>query len=360
MIDMKQKHRIIEILKALQEDENALLNVDFLSNNLSVLEGFLGYEDSIKSTYAHLYDEESKQIYINRLLYSVTGEISFIRKIVENTEEGKSFNKRISGFSKFVIFGCGIWGSNILEIYPELEWLYALDNNPKTDYLTNRNANNQKIKLKIRKYVKGAVDDNTGIVISSRLYHKEIEEQLINDGVNKNQIVNAGQYIDKMAKKQYFDLPYLEKDAEEVFVDAGAFDGETSVNFCRYYNGEYKEIIAFEPDNNNIIKLNNNIEKNDLKKCTLVPVGLWDKKMTLSFESIGNGSSMVSENGLQVVNVDRLDDLVSSDTKISFIKMDLEGSEYKALLGSERTRLTILKWRSAYTISLKTFGCFLS
>lgn len=62
--------------------------------------------------------------------------------------------------------------------------------------------------------------------------------------------------------------------------------------------------------------------------------GLWDKKATLRFVAISNGSSKVAEDGVQQIDVVSLDDVVHD--KVTFIKLDVEGSEYKALLGASK------------------------
>lgn len=293
-------------------------------------------EAIVKKIYKNIPEEESKEIYENRLLYSMTGDVSFIQKIISRTPEGRTLFSKLDEYSEFVLFGCGIWGRNILEVYQNYNWKYAFDNSPKKDFLTNRNQKEHLIEIPVKKYMKQNIDGKTAIVISSRLYHKEIEEQLLSDGVKKEQIINAGKLIDEMSKRQYFDLPYMKKNDKEIFVDAGSFDGETSVEFSKRYASKYKEIIALEPDKSNLEKLKSKIATHNIHDINLIPVGLWNEKKSLSFKSIGNGSSMVDEEGLQTIDVDRLDDLLPQEKEISFIKMDLEGSEYNALLGCER------------------------
>lgn len=61
--------------------------------------------------------------------------------------------------------------------------------------------------------------------------------------------------------------------------------------------------------------------------------GVWDEKTTLHFKSGASGSSCVSMDGDISINVDTLDNMLGGQ-EITFIKMDLEGSEYKALLGA--------------------------
>ncbi len=63
----------------------------------------------------------------------------------------------------------------------------------------------------------------------------------------------------------------------------------------------------------------------------VIPKGLWDGETELSFCSGFNGGSMVSESGTEKVSVCKLDDVITE--KVTFIKMDIEGAEIKALRG---------------------------
>lgn len=293
----------------------------------------------IKKIYNSIPEELSREIYANRLLYSFTSDRKYIQRVVAGTPEGIKLEEQMDLFNRFILFGGGIWGGNILWVYPNLNWICVWDNSPQKEWLksNNKGFSEETMSLPIVKYTpEMEIDSDTGIVISSRLYHDEISHQLIANGISANQIIDAGGMIDQMSKRQYFDLPYLTKRNDEVFIDAGTFDGETTVQFHKTYNGKYQEIIAFEPDETNITKFKKRMDESNCHDVTLHKCGLWDRKEQLSFSSIGNGSSMIDENGEQVVCVDKMDDLISKDKKVSFIKMDLEGAEYKALQGAER------------------------
>lgn len=65
--------------------------------------------------------------------------------------------------------------------------------------------------------------------------------------------------------------------------------------------------------------------------------GLWDKEGSLSFASNEGGSSgQFSENGAYVMEVTSLDSVLH-DEEITFLKMDIEGSELNALKGAKLT-----------------------
>lgn len=125
---------------------------------------------------------------------------------------------------------------------------------------------------------------------------------------------------------------YMEKFMEysnDIMVDAGSFDGETSEIFCDMYP-DYKKIYIFEPSEINFCKVKDRLSKKD--NIIYHKVGLSDSKQTLYFDGNSGSSSKISNDGNTKIDVIRLDDITND--KISFIKMDIEGSELDALKGS--------------------------
>lgn len=121
---------------------------------------------------------------------------------------------------------------------------------------------------------------------------------------------------------------------EEVFVDAGAFIGDTIEAFLKHTHNKYKYIYAFEPDINNYQKLN---EKTKEKNILTFNAGLYNSTQKLSFEGNKGGVSKVEETGKAQIQVYQFDSLDIPDKNISFVKMDIEGSELMALHGMADT-----------------------
>ena len=65
--------------------------------------------------------------------------------------------------------------------------------------------------------------------------------------------------------------------------------------------------------------------------------GLWSEDKTLLFSACGNEISCMSDEGDCTVNVVALDHVVDKDDRVTFIKMDIEGAEKKALMGARQT-----------------------
>ena len=123
---------------------------------------------------------------------------------------------------------------------------------------------------------------------------------------------------------------------DEYIVDLGAYDGDTIREFTAYTNGRYNIISAFEPDGKNFKKLQRKTE--GMKNLFLYNLGAWDKKETLYFEKKGGRNSRKSESAdvkSVAVNFDSVDNVISHP--VSFLKMDIEGAESKALDGAAET-----------------------
>ncbi len=128
----------------------------------------------------------------------------------------------------------------------------------------------------------------------------------------------------------YEDILHLSD--EEVIVDLGAYDGDTIREFLSVTDGRYKKIIAFEPDEKNFRKLTAKTE--NLEKIERYNLGAWDKKETLFFAKKGGRNSRKDESGIPV-NFDSVDNIVRDE--VTFLKMDIEGAEAKALNGARET-----------------------
>ncbi len=121
-----------------------------------------------------------------------------------------------------------------------------------------------------------------------------------------------------------------------MFVDGGCFHGETSQKFAKWAKS-YKGIVAFEPETVKLDICKKNFMQSGLHDVTLVNAGLWSKDGCLSFISNGfwGTGSKFSEKGKTSVEVRALDCIIKD--KVSFIKLDIEGSELEALKGAKKT-----------------------
>jgi len=128
-------------------------------------------------------------------------------------------------------------------------------------------------------------------------------------------------------KDQYFE-DFLNLH-EEIFVDAGGFDGDTTEEFC-HRCPDYRKVIFFEPSTKNMEAAKQRLAKfNNIEFCD---VGLSDAEGVLHFNADAGSASSVTEGDGETIQVTRLDLAVKE--RVTFIKMDLEGWELKALAGA--------------------------
>lgn len=130
-------------------------------------------------------------------------------------------------------------------------------------------------------------------------------------------------------KEQYFE-EFLGL-REEVFVDAGGFDGDTTDEFCRRYP-DYRKVFLFEPSESNMAAARDRLK--GVRDIEFMQEGLSDSDGELSFDPDSGSASSVSSASDKRIKVTTLDQAVKQP--VSFIKMDLEGWELKALAGCRR------------------------
>jgi FkbM family methyltransferase len=124
-----------------------------------------------------------------------------------------------------------------------------------------------------------------------------------------------------------------------VYVDCGAFDGDTVRRFLDHQKNRFGKIYAFEPDEINYRKLQNYIEglgEETSRKITTYHAGVGDIRTTMNFASSGNMSSSFTNAGGDVVDLLPLQEIVNSNGAPIFLKFDVEGNELAALKGAER------------------------
>ena len=155
------------------------------------------------------------------------------------------------------------------------------------------------------------------------------------------------QYLESIyTPNQYFTTDIVHLGEQESFVDCGAFVGDTFEQFKNEVHENYLHYYGFEPQQECFSKLS--------KACgwdsrnTAIPFGASDRKAQLQFSAGNDGrQATVDDGGDVIINVTTIDEAVKGP--VTFIKMDIEGSELEALHGAEQT---ILKNRPKLAICI--------
>lgn len=127
---------------------------------------------------------------------------------------------------------------------------------------------------------------------------------------------------------------YLKINDDEIFMDLGAYDGDTVHEFLQASGGKYEKIYAVEADEKNYRKLKNNTA--DIDKIELFNIAAWDGEEKLFFEKKKGRNSKLSYSGSVEVQANSVDNILDG-RKITVLKMDIEGSEERALDGAKET-----------------------
>lgn len=150
---------------------------------------------------------------------------------------------------------------------------------------------------------------------------------------------------------RFVDRTVLKRYEKNDLIDAGASNGDTAAIFSREYG--FQTIHAFEPENHNYTLLVKNINKFQLHNVVPVHMGLGDKTQRVRITN-EEGQSHINTEGKQSVWMTTIDKYVAkSNIAVGLIKMDIEGYEYYALLGSVDT---IKKYHPILLISIYHSG----
>lgn len=134
--------------------------------------------------------------------------------------------------------------------------------------------------------------------------------------------------------RPYFDMDLLKVSKDEVFVDLGAWTGDTIEDYIHTYGHKsFKKIYTYEILESNIDILQKKFSMEP--KIVIRPVGVCDKKgeMFLAENDTTDACSLANEGKIKIETVTLDEDIKE---KISFIKMDIEGAEKKALVGAKK------------------------
>lgn len=305
----------------------------------------------------HLVDEESVKLFDARVEYTLSGDWERVDEIFFDKikkwycKELKMFLHKFSEKKEIVLFGAGMLGKKTKQYLDVCgyETVCFCDNNLSLKVVEGLPV------ISVEKFLedyKGSI-----VIICSYNYRKEMYQQLIVNGYSAENILLPGaNRIQIHCGKQYFDLFQPQKGGE-VFIDAGSFDGGTVVDFFAWLRGygESGRCYSLEPVPEMYAEIVERSKKEEWKDVTICNCAAWNEKASISLikdqkeNGIIWGGSFIGESGEIKVNGEAIDSIVDKNEAITYIKMDIEGSELKALQGAKNI---IMRYKPRLAISI--------
>lgn len=129
-----------------------------------------------------------------------------------------------------------------------------------------------------------------------------------------------------------YDWELLGLSKDDIVIDGGAYIGDSILEMKEYLGGLPNKIFAFEPDKNNVERIALHFLDKELEHICVVTAGLYSRDDIMHFSSTGTLGSEISEEAEDTIATQALD-MHSEYEDVTIIKMDIEGSELKALQG---------------------------
>lgn len=290
-----------------------------------------------RQIYAMLEDEESKYIYLNRLNYLISRDFGYMENIIDkfvrksNNTTVEEWIEALPPEKPIILYGAGNDAMISLPYF---------NKDPRFIGFCDRDENKQKSGIARHKVFSpedcfNKLEDIT-IVISSHIYKHEIRKFLLASGVDEKNIYDMHPQMCDYCEGQYFNPDFMIFEEEEIFVDAGSYN-LASVKELESCCKNIKKVYAFEPDPENYkicLRYREQFRENMVE---LLPYGTWSERTTLYFNASGNPGSKIADAGQICIEVMPIDEAVDLAERVTFIKMDVEGSELESLKGAQKT-----------------------
>ena len=316
--------------------------------------------ETIQRIYQMLEDDESKDLYLNRLAFEISGENKYLIAMLYTFFQHRSpggYHEYISKYGmdkaiakvpkghQFLLYGAGNDGKQMLLYARKREgfagFCSSTEAKQKNGYLGCPVMSPEELLSRRDLYV----------VIASSAARDELRGILEEGGYPPELVIDGPAYYsdEELGEtEQYFGPGFMKFSDEEVFVDVGCYDFRSALALGRHCNC-VKKVYAFEPDPENYekcLKKAENRSRKRIRDVQLFPYGAWSKKTTLSFAATGTtdssflkdaeGSVLFPATSVSVP-VTTIDSTIDPHERATTIKMDIEGSELEALKGARET-----------------------
>lgn len=151
-------------------------------------------------------------------------------------------------------------------------------------------------------------------------------------------------------EEKYFPYELISLSPDEVFVDCGAFDGQTFRDLLVQTGGRFEAYYALEPDLENYKRLEQfavSLPTDLREKMPLLSCAAWNEESLIPLYALHGPGSFAAPYGKTLAKAVPIDKILDGRRATS-IKMNIEGSELAALAGA---RETIRRWHPKLMIA---------
>lgn len=308
----------------------------------------------IRAFYSQLEDEESRYIFERRIKYLFTGDRKHLYEMTENVNRLFHPVKIVRNVRHLL---------NHAEDYPSGAIIYSAGTMP-SHCLEQIQRKNIKVQafcdlyyqrwqsggylglpvISPNELVSNAEYKKCAIIMSNEIWQKINSDFLIANGFSVDFIfVLEWQYnfTNYAYRGSYFEQDFLVPADNEVYIDAGCYNGDTIKRFNDFCFGNYNRIIGFEPHPVNYQQTMENVKKWGLHDTEIIQKGVWSSDGEYSFileYGTGAEGARIMDTGDTMAQTTTIDKVIG-DERVTFIKMDVEGAELEALKGAKNTIL---------------------
>jgi FkbM family methyltransferase len=312
-IGLPTRNRMIELLDTLptnrsQLDEFAKLFDKWLDLNIIALSNRIRTSDSYKKG---LYGADRK---FNELISLINGSHAqtLITHAMDCLQKIRDENPPLY---EFLTVGYRGW-------YFENNWLDGIGG--KNNSLINNRITTLKNNISKFEWFYDHLEDN----LSKRSLNALINNWLT---FSMNEALDVSLYASHNVVANTDIFPLYEN---EVFVDCGAYVGDTVADFVNEFNRGYRNIYTYEISAPTVDIMKKHLQ--NLRNVIYNVKGVADQKGELSLAGVDGpflGNRLVEGKGIKKVPIVKLDDDIQEP--ITFLKIDVEGLDKQAILGAK-------------------------
>lgn len=226
---------------------------------------------------------------------------------------------------EYVVCGAGNYGKKTIKalLHAGYKVRCILDNDPSKQ---GKKVEGLNVYSFTQFVVNKELNNNTIVIIDNVRLSDAFFAELFELGFPQSRIYRTKEDIVRTAFGNiYFDLNELNISNEEVFIDAGSFNGDSTIDFINFVGGKYSKIYACEPMADGFTMTQAALSTYENVETHKVALGNKCEDAVFAESFSGLMGSRLGESGdhLETVRIETIDRMLAGDMA-TFIKMDID------------------------------------